>query len=226
MKTEDCKQFIIDTLRSLQGITFLQNTPEQCITVSFLRKMLVSAQAVLGLENDGYDACIIASHMVEGVLLLNWLLDDTERIKDYEDYSIIEMLAVLTVNSSHKDLLLNEIKKRNIQRFLNPKKIKGNKNVSDDVLLNQENYYDRWYKPDINSLNHIPKKLKFKESQEAVQKIHDIYHELCAYKHFAPTVMPSPNNTTDEWAIKPLNTAVMATMHCLHLSLLYTKQFQ
>ena len=188
--------------------------------------MLVSAQAVLNLGNDGYDACIIASHMVEGVLLLNWLLDDTKRIKDYEDYSIIEMLAVLTVDSSHKDFLLNEIKKRNIQRFLDPKKIKGNNNISEDMLLHQENYYNRWYKPDIHFLGHIPQKLKSKESQQTVQQIHDIYHELCTYKHFAPTVMPSQMNTTDEWATKPLNSAMMATMHCLHLTLLYTKQFQ
>ena len=225
MKTEYCRQSVIDTLKNLQGVTFLQNTPEQCITVSFLRKMLVSAQAVLNLGNDGYDACIIASHMAEGILLLNWLLDDTRRIKDYEDYNIIEILPLLKVDSSHKKFLLQEIQRRNIARFLK-KDIKINNNISEDILLNQENYYNRWYKPDINALNHIPQKLKSKESQEVIQNIHEIYHELCAYKHFSPIVMPSPRSTTDEWVTKPLNSAMMATMHCLHVTLLYTKQFQ
>lgn len=70
MKTEECQKFIVNMLQSVAKVNFLLSTPEQCITVSFLRKMLSSAQAILKLEKDGYEACIIACHMVEGVMLL------------------------------------------------------------------------------------------------------------------------------------------------------------
>lgn len=98
MKTEECQKFIIYVMQSIQGVKLLQDTPEKSITVSFLRKMLASSQSVLNLGMNGYDACIIACHMIEGIMQLNWLLDNPKRIKDYEDYNIIEMLALLKVD--------------------------------------------------------------------------------------------------------------------------------
>lgn len=168
--------------------------------------MLSSANTVIRLGENGYDSCIIASHMAEGILLLIWILEDKKRIDDYADYNIIEILALLCVNVSYKNFLLKEIKKRNIQRLLKDK-IKNSTSINDDILLNQENYYNRWYKPEINRLS-------------------DIKEKLCPYKHYAPAVMPTWFNVTDEWVMKPQNSAVISAMHCLYIALLYKANFQ
>lgn len=206
MKTEECQKFIVYMLQSVAKVNFLLSTPEQCITVSFLRKMLSSANTVIRLGENGYDSCIIASHMAEGILLLIWILEDKKRIDYYADYNIIEMLALLRVNVSYKDFLFKKIKKRNIQRLLKDK-IKNSTSINDDILLNQENYYNRWYKPEINRLS-------------------DIKEKLCPYKHYAPAVMPTWFNVTDECVMKPQNSAVISAMHCLYIALLYTANFQ
>lgn len=225
MKTEECQKFIVYMLQSVTKVDFLLSTPEQCITVSFLRKMLSSANTVIRLGENGYDSCIIASHMAEGILLLIWILEDKKRIDDYADYNIIEMLALLRVNVSYKDFLLKEIKKRNIQRLLKDK-IKNSTSINDDILLNQENYYNRWYKPEINRLSDIKEKLCNSTNQKNAEMIYDMYQKLCPYKHYAPAVMPTWFNVTDEWVMKPLNTAVVTTMYCLYLMVIYTSQFQ
>lgn len=45
---------------------------------------------------------------------INWMLDNPKRIKDYEDYNIIEMLALLKVDNTHREFLLTEIKRRKL----------------------------------------------------------------------------------------------------------------
>lgn len=56
--------------------------------------------------------------------------------------------------------------------------------------------------------------------------IYDMYQKLCPYKHYAPAVMPTWFNVTDEWVMKPQNSAVISAMHCLYIALLYTANFQ
>ena len=225
IKTEDCQKFIIYVMQRIQGVKLLQDTPEKSITVSFLRKMLASSQSVLNLGMNGYDACIIACHMVEGIMQLNWLLDNPKRIKDYEDYNIIEMLALLKVDNTHKEFLLSEVKNRNIQRHLKKDIIKRGK-ITDAILLNQKNYNPNWYNSQIEQLSEIKQKVRFEGTKKAMKDLYGMYRTLCAYKHYAPYVMPSPYNLSEEWAIKPLNTAVVATLHCLYLTVIYTSQIQ
>lgn len=79
---------------------------------------LYAANTVIRLGENGYDSCIIASHMAEGILLLIWILEDKKRIDDYADYNIIEMLALLCVNVSYKNFLLKEIKREIFRDYL------------------------------------------------------------------------------------------------------------
>ena len=222
-KTEDYRQFIIYIMQSINCVIFTQNTPEQGITVSFLRKMLSSAETVLKLDENGYDACIIASHMAEGIILLNWLLDDSTRIKDYNDYMFIEFLSVLEIDNSHKEQLLDIIKQKKIQRFLktNKKEI-----LSDENLLNPKNYRNYWYQLTINTLSDIPSHLKFEVSQKALKDIYIMYQKLCSYKHYSPCVMPSQDDISSKWRTRPTNVALRTTALCLYMTLLYANQFQ
>ena len=179
IKTEDCQKFIIYVMQRIQGVKLLQDTPEKSITVSFLRKMLASSQSVLNLGMNGYDACIIACHMVEGIMQLNWLLDNPKRIKDYEDYNIIEMLALLKVDNTHKEFLLSEVKNRNIQRNLKKDIIKRGK-ITDAILLNQKNYNPNWYNSQIEKLSEIKQKVRFEGTKKAMKDLYGMYTTLCS----------------------------------------------
>lgn len=212
-------------MHCINGVGFQQNTPERSITVTFLRKMLSSAETILRIEPNGYDSCIIASHMTEGILLLNWLLDDPARIKDYDDYIFVEFLPLLEIDPSFRESLLETIKQNDIQRFMKAEYLRQNE-ISDDLLLNYQNYRNDWYKPEINTLKDIPKCVKQKVTQKALNDIYAMYHGLCSYKHYSPCVMPSKDDMTNRWRIRAIDIALKTAALCLYIILLYTNQFQ
>lgn len=222
-KEDEYIRFINYVLLKTGGITFIQDTPEKAITVSFLRKIQSSAETILKIWENGYDACIIANHMTEGVILLNWILDDTKRIKDYEDYAFVEYIALIEDNLIDREELLKEIKQNNVQRFLK-KKIK-NQNISDEILLNREKYRDSWYKSET-TLKDVSNKIKNELSQKIVRDIYEMYRISCSYKHYSSCVMPDEHDISDRWNKRASVVALRTAALCLYTALLHTNHFQ
>lgn len=86
-----------------QYIDFELKNPTQHATVSFYKKMISSAESVLHLYNDYYNVCILASHMLEGLIILTWMLDKPEkRVLRYADFGTIEFLEGLYIHPERK----------------------------------------------------------------------------------------------------------------------------
>lgn len=106
------KKILYLLIERTQYIDFELHSPIQHATVSFYKKMISSAKSVLHLYNDYYNACILASHMLEGLILLTWMLDKPkERVRQYADFGTIEFLEGLHIHPEEKDDILNFIKK-------------------------------------------------------------------------------------------------------------------
>lgn len=177
------KRLLCDLVRNTSHLSFSCDNCYQAVTVSFYKKMLSSARAVLLLSNDYYNACILVSHMLEGLILLTWILETPERIRRYADFGVIEALYGLSSYPEDKDKLLNFIKKNNLERLLKKHKI------TDNELLRPENYYNKWYKPEANDINDMAAKLVKKANHPEIEHINSMYRTLCAYKHYSPYVM-------------------------------------
>lgn len=113
------KKILYLLIERTQCIDFELNSSIQHATVSFYKKMISSAKSVLHLYNDYYNACILASHMLEGLIILTWMLDKPkERVRQYGDFGTIEFLEGLHIHPEEKNDILSFIKKNNLKRLL------------------------------------------------------------------------------------------------------------
>ncbi len=222
---KDSKKILRLLIEQTKCVNYTKGNPIQAATVSFYKKMLSSAKAILHLYNDYYNACIVASHMLEGLILLTWMLDKPqERVRQYADFGTIEALEGLHLHPEEKDDILNFIKQNNLKRLL--KKDIQKQELTDGILLNPKNYYNKWYRPEANDINDIVTKLAEGSKHQAINNIKQMYNELCAYKHYSPFVMlPRYGGklgvkTPDEFI------AVSAALQSLYISFLYVNQYQ
>lgn len=186
-KTKKLLRLLISRTKNLN---FEQHNEMHAFTISFYKKMLVSAQAILKLNDNGdsYSSCILASHMMEGLILMMWCLDDPKkRIRQYADYGAVEYLRSHTKDAEDKADILKFIKEKGVQRFL---KIKFQKQeATDETLLNADNYCKMWYKLEVNTINDMVEKLQKDAGVKGVDNIKQMYDLLCAYKHYSPLIM-------------------------------------
>lgn len=178
-------QFIVNITKDF---SFEQKSAEQIVSVAFYKKMLDSAQNILSLQKNPYDACIIACQMTEGLFHLCWMLDNPKRIKDYMDFLCVDSLGALGTHPEAKETILNNVKNNNIARFLK-KKVKGENNFTEEILLNPQNYHDAWYKTECPNFGRIVERLICNPDNLYIQNIYALYKELCAYKHYSPYVI-------------------------------------
>lgn len=96
--------------------------------------------------------------MLEGLILLAWMLNEPQkRVRQYANFGIIERLEGLRVYPEEKDDLLKFIKENNLQKLL--KKDIQEQEITNDILLNPENYYNKWYRPEVKDINDMVKNL-------------------------------------------------------------------
>lgn len=222
---KNCKEILELLIQRTENVNFVQHNEVHACTISFYKKMLSSARAVLTLNEDYYNACILISHMLEGIILLAWILDKPkERIRQYVDYGIVEYLAGLRVYPEKTDDVLKFIKEKDVQRFLK-KEIKTRK-ITDEVLLEHKNYYSMWYKLEANSITSIADKLTINGRHPEIASIKHAYNIFCAYKHYSPYVILPRYGTNiiienaDEFL------AISTALQCLYIAFLYLNQFQ
>lgn len=222
---EDSKNVLKSLIQCTKDVQFAQQNEVQGITVSFYNKMLSSAQAILLLSEDYYNACILSSHMLEGLILLTWILDNPKtRIKQYVDYGAVEQLVGLHVYPEQKETLLQAIKQRNIQRLL--KAEFKNVELTDEILLNPDNYYNIWYRPEAKSIWNIVELLTTETRHQEISNIKFMYDRLCSYKHYSPYVilprygMNCVKYNPDEFI------ALSITLQALYISFIYVNQNQ
>ena len=208
-----------------KDLNFEQHNEIHALTISFYKKMLSSAQAILKLNPDNYNACILASHMMEGLIFLIWCLDKPkERIRQYVDYGAVEYLEGLYVHPEEKEDTLWFIKEKNVQRLLMPKAKKGE--ITDEVLLDHKNYYNAWYKPEANSINDMVKILVKDRGHKGIASIKTTYDRLCAYKHYSPYVMLPRFGTKLKIANHDEILALNSALQCLYSAFLYVNAYQ
>ena len=140
---ETNKELLERLIHRTEDVEFATNNAQQGITVSFYKRLMSSAKAILSLTGDAYNGCILTSHMLEVLIQLTWLLDKKERIKQYIDFGVVEQLEGLHLHPEKKGQILNIIKEKNIQRLLQKKFLE--KKITDKILLESENYYKFWY---------------------------------------------------------------------------------
>lgn len=215
-------QFVVDITNNFK---FEKQTPEQIVSVAFYNKMVDSAQNVLTLQKNPYDACIIACQMMEGLFHLSWMLDNPKRIKDYVDFLCVDSLGGLQTHPEAKETILNNIKNNNIERFLK-KKVKIGNNITEEILLDPKNYHDAWYKAECSNFGNIVEKLMYNSDNLYVKNMYILYKELCAYKHYSPyVILPTydilPKTENRESFISITNAAQV-----LFISLFLTSKYQ
>ena len=154
---ETNKELLERLIHRTEDVEFATNNAQQGITVSFYKRLMSSAKAILSLTGDAYNGCILTSHMLEALIQLTWLLDKPERIKQYVDYGIVEQLEGLYLHLEKKGQILSIIKEKDIKRFL--KKEFLDEIITDKILLDYKNYKNYWYKPEANSLSAMVDKL-------------------------------------------------------------------
>lgn len=86
---ETNKELLERLIHRTEDVEFATNNAQQGITVSFYKRLMSSAKAILSLTGDAYNGCILTSHMLEALIQLVWLLDREERIKQYIDFGVI-----------------------------------------------------------------------------------------------------------------------------------------
>lgn len=219
------KKILYSLIERTQHIDFELNSPIQHATVSFYKKMISSAKSVLHLYNDYYNACILASHMLEGLILLTWMLDKPkERVRQYADFGTIEFLEGLHIHSEEKDDILNFIKKNNLKRLLK-KDIQGQE-LTDEVLLNPKNYYNKWYRPEVKDISDIVQKLTNNGNHPEITNIKHSYDRFCAYKHYAPYVMMPRYGTSMNIPNCDEFLAISISLQCLYITFMYVNLYQ
>ena len=182
------KKLLYLLISRTQNINFELKKPIQHATVSFYKKMLSSAKSVLHLYNDCYNACILSSHMLEGLIILTWMLEKPdERVRRYADFGTIEFLEGLHIHPEEREDILNFIKAHNLQRLM--KKNVQQKELTDELLLNPNSYYNKWYRPEANNISDMVKQLTDNNKHPEITNIKQSYDRLCAYKHYSPYVM-------------------------------------
>ena len=188
MNVNEYKKFIKYIIDFTKSHDFEHQTAEQIVSVAFYNKMLDSAQNVLSLQKNPYDACIIACQMTEGLFHLCWMLDNPKRIKDYTDFLCVDSLGGFATHPELRETILNSIKNNDIARFLK-KHIKKEDYDTEEILLNPKNYHDAWYKADGYNFTKIVEELTINPDNLYIRNLHTIYKELCAYKHYSPYVI-------------------------------------
>lgn len=219
------KKILYSLIERTQHINFELNSPIQHATVSFYKKMVSSAKSVLHLYNDYYNACILASHMLEGLILLTWMLDKPkERVRQYADFGTIEFLEGLCIHPEEKDEILNFIKKNNLKRLLK-KDIQGQE-LTDEVLLNPKNYYNKWYRPEAKDISDIVQRLTNNGNHPEIANIKHSYDKFCAYKHYAPYVMMPRYGTSMNIPNRDEFLAISISLQCLYITFMYVNLYQ
>lgn len=221
---ETNKTLLERLIQRTKDVNFESKNLQQGATVSFYKRLLSSSKAILMLIDDAYNACILASHMLEALIQLIWMLEKEERIKQYIDYGAIEQLEGLEIYPDTKEKVLNFIKERNVQRLL--KKEYQCKKVTDKILLTSDNYYNSWYKPQANSISTIADKLIKNEGHPEVDNLCHMYKRFCSYKHCSPYVMlprycPKPVQETPDAFL-----AITVSFQCLYICCLYVNKYQ
>lgn len=187
---KEIKKLLRSLISRTKNLNFEQHNEMHAFTVSFYKKMIVSAQAILKLNDNGdsYSGCILASHMMEGLILMMWCLDNPkERIRQYADYGAVEYLQGHIKDANDKADILKFIKEKDVPRFLKSKFQK--QEATDETLLRADNYCKMWYKLEVNTINDMVEKLQKDAGVKGVDNIKQMYDLLCAYKHYSPLIM-------------------------------------
>lgn len=222
---KNSKKLLHLLIKRTQHVDFACDNLCQGITVSFYKKMLSSAKAVLHLYKDYYNACIIASHMLEGLIWLKWMLDKPrERVHQYTDFGIIEALGGLHIHPEEKENVLKCIKENNLERFL--KKNIQKQELTDEILLNPENYCSKWYRLEAKDIKDIVNQLTNGGHHQDIINIKHLYNRLCAYKHYSPYVMLSRYGEKTALETSDDFIAISTVLESLYLTLLLVNQYQ
>ena len=222
---ETNKALLERLIQRTEDVEFATNNAQQGITVSFYKRLMSSAKAILLLTDDAYNGCILTSHMLEVLIQLTWLLDKRERIKQYVDYGIVEQLEGLYLHPEKKEQILKIIKEKNIQRLLQKKFLE--KKITDKILLESENYYKFWYKPEANSLSTMVEKLTKDGKHQEINNLNHLYHRFCSYKHCSPYVMlPRYAATIPVEDLPDAFLAVAVAFQCLYICCLLVNKYQ
>lgn len=219
---ETNKELLERLIHRTEDVEFATNNAQQGITVSFYKRLMSSAKAILSLTGDAYNGCILTSHMLEALIQLTWLLDKPERIKQYVDYGIVEQLEGLYLHLEKKGQILSIIKEKDIKRFL--KKEFLDEIITDKILLDYKNY---WYKPEANSLSAMVDKLTKDGKHQEINNLNHLYHRFCSYKHCSPYVMlPRYAKTIPVEELPDAFLAVTVAFQCLYICCLLVNEYQ
>ena len=219
------KKLLYLLINRTKYINFELKIPIQHATVSFYKKMLSSAKSVLHLYNDRYNACILSSHMLEGLIVLTWMLEKpNERVRQYADFGTIEYLEGLAVHPEETEDILNFIKTHNLQRLM--KKTVSQQETTDELLLNPNNYYNKWYRPEANDISDMVKQLTDNNKHPEILNIKQSYDRLCAYKHYSPYVMMPRYGTNANIPNCDEFLAISIALQCLYIAFMYVNFYQ
>ena len=222
---ETNKELLERLIHRTEDVEFATNNAQQGITVSFYKRLMSSAKAILSLTGDAYNGCILTSHMLEALIQLVWLLDREERIKQYIDFGVIEQLEGLHLHPEKKEQILKIIKEKDIQRLLQKDFL--DKKITDKILLKPENYYKFWYKPEANGLSAMVDKLTKDGKHQEINNLNQLYHRFCSYKHCSPYVMlPRYAKTIPVEELPDAFLAVTAAFQCLYICCLLVNKYQ
>lgn len=219
------KKLLYLLINRTQNINFELKIPMQHAIVSFYKKMLSSAKSVLHLYNDYYNACILSSHMLEGLIILTWMLEKPdERVRRYADFGTIEFLEGLHIHPEKREDILNFIKAHNLQRLM--KKNVQQKELTDELLLNPNSYYNKWYRPEANDISDMVKQLTDDNKHPEITNIKQSYDRLCAYKHYSPYVMMPRYGTKMNIPNGDEFLAISIALQCLYIAFIYVNLYQ
>ena len=130
----------------------------------------------------------------------------------------------LHIHPEEKDVILNFIKKNNLKRLLK-KDIQGQE-LTDEVLLNPKNYYNKWYRPEVKDISDIVQKLTNNGNHPEITNIKHSYDRFCAYKHYAPYVMMPRYGTSMNIPNCDEFLAISISLQCLYITFMYVNLYQ
>ena len=134
------------------------------------------------------------------------------------------LLARKVYHPEEKDDILNFIKKNNLKRLLK-KDIQGQE-LTDEVLLNPKNYYNKWYRPEVKDISDIVQKLTNNGNHPEITNIKHSYDRFCAYKHYAPYVMMPRYGTSMNIPNCDEFLAISISLQCLYITFMYVNLYQ
>ena len=174
-KYEDLMEHILEISSAIQ-IPIKNNDIFRLLSVFLARqKSLLQAIYKLAKEDFYYEGCILLTTLIENYILQKWLIRE-EKIMDYVEFGAVESLPRLALYPQEKDEVLQFIKEHNVKRFLKKSK---KKELTEDILLNKENYKAPWRNVTNIAINLIPDGDKRSEVKD-LKKVYDI---MCGYKH-------------------------------------------